>query len=142
MELRGEHSVGKMGMAKNRFEAAFRLLLDASYYSSTTKRSIWDYAVELSCMQKAGLTYNDLRWLSCQGYLRHANEVTIPEDDGRDFRPSGNMSFGRRTCFVLTEEGLEFAENLQIPQDASEETFSGPQDEHHPTEHGGRNYHL
>ncbi|QDU08672.1 hypothetical protein [Gimesia aquarii] len=134
MVLWGKHPESKMGTTRKKFEAAFRLLLDASYYSSTTKRPIWDYAVELSCLQKAGLTYNDLRWLSCQGYLKHAKEVTIQEDDGRDFRPSGNMTFGRRTCFVLTDEGLEFAENLQIPQNASEEAFSRPLDELHRTE--------
>ncbi|MFO0820863.1 MAG: hypothetical protein U1A77_23145 [Pirellulales bacterium] len=69
----------------------------------------WDLAVEIIRLRAAGVTETDLRWLVRSGYVIHAREVTDLQEDGRNFLPSGNLSFAERTCFVLTATGAEFA---------------------------------
>jgi len=39
-------------------------------------------------------------------FVEHAREVTIPEDDGREFQATGDLAFTERTCFVLTSAGV------------------------------------
>ncbi len=41
--------------------------------------------------------------------------MTQPEDESRSFRPSHNLVFVKRTCFVLTDEGETFAATLGEP---------------------------
>ena len=45
-------------------------------------------------------------------YVQHAREITPVETDGRQFRPTGNLSFVRRTCFVLTPVGASYAQAI------------------------------
>ncbi len=70
---------------------------------------MWDFAVEIGALRALGLSDNDLRWLTCKSYALHAREVTLGGEVGRAFRPEGDLSFGERTCFVLTEEGVACA---------------------------------
>ncbi len=61
------------------------------------------------------MTDTELRWLSCQGYVLGAREVTQPEDEVRSYRPSHNLSFDKRTCFVLTDAGESFVRSQSEP---------------------------
>jgi hypothetical protein len=54
----------------------------------------------------------DCRWLVRKGYVVHAQEVTVLGDDGREFRPTGNLTFTRRSCFVLTDTGVANVRSL------------------------------
>jgi hypothetical protein len=65
--------------------------------------------LEISRLRRSGLADNDLRWLILKKYVDHAREVTSQEDDGRQFRRTGNLCFAKRTCFVLTSVGASFA---------------------------------
>ncbi len=87
-----------------------RLLLEAHVYAADLRRSVWDFAVEIAALRKSGMSRNDLRWLICKGYLEHGRETTVPQEEGRTFRRSKGLAFGRRTCCVLTETGVEFAQ--------------------------------
>jgi hypothetical protein len=78
-------------------------LLKAYGYANSAQRDLWDFAVEIQRLWTAGLSKTDFRWLACMGYVEHARETTRLEDDGREFRKTGNLSFSKRTCFVLTE---------------------------------------
>ncbi len=81
-------------------------LLEACDYAEDTESDRWDFAIGIGHLRELGLTPTDLRWLARKRYVEHAREVTRLEDDERDFRPTGNLSFCRRTCFVLTETGI------------------------------------
>ena len=45
-------------------------------------------------------------------FLEHRREITKLGDDSRKFRQTDELSFGNRTCFVLSELGVEFARNV------------------------------
>jgi hypothetical protein len=94
------------------FQAGLSELLKACDYAHQIRRAAWDFAVEISQLRAAGMTDSDFRWLVCMGYVEHAREITRLEEDGREFRPTGNLSFSKRTCFVLTSLGHSFARSL------------------------------
>ncbi len=85
---------------------ALALLADARAAAQETASDPWEFAVELSSLLAAGLTVNDVRWLSAMGYLRQAVETTQAKETVRTFVRSQNLSFPERTCFLATEAGL------------------------------------
>jgi len=90
--------------------AAVRELLRAFKYARDTRRSEWDFAVDLATLRGHGATDNDLRWLLCKGYAKHAREVTKEGDAARRFEDAGELFLTERSCFVLTKAGLQFAQ--------------------------------
>lgn len=95
-----------------RTKAGMKELLRAFDYARTADRDDWAFAVEIDLMFELGLTRSDLRWLACMGYIKHARETTRCDEDGRRFRPLGNLSFPKRTCFILTASGAAIARSL------------------------------
>ena len=91
-----------------RGRAALVLLLEARECAQELARTPWDFAVEIQSLREQGLTSTDFRWLACKGYVGHAQEVTSIGEKARAFQPDAAMSFSDRTCFVLTEEGVNF----------------------------------
>jgi hypothetical protein len=86
-----------------RFQPALAILREAYAYACELGRPVWDFAVEIHVLRAAGLTHSDLRWLVCRGLIEHGAETTRDGHDGRDFRPTGALTFTKRTCFVLAE---------------------------------------
>ena len=84
-------------------------LLQAHDYAAELGRDRWDFAVEIATLREMGTTNSDLRWLVCKKYVEHAFDITPLEKDEREFQAVGILNFGDRTCFVLTEAGLQFA---------------------------------
>ncbi|PQO41050.1 hypothetical protein C5Y97_03545 [Blastopirellula marina] len=80
-------------------------LILAFEYAADTKSNVWDFAVSIQQLRRLGATETDLRWLIRKGIVVHGREVTVRGDNGREFRSTGNLTFSRRTCFVLTEAG-------------------------------------
>ncbi len=89
---------------------ALALLVNARDAARETGGDLWDFAIEISSFCHVGVTVNDLRWLPAGGYLDHAVEVSRPRDASRRFRPSRNLGFHARTCFVVSEVGMRAAE--------------------------------
>ncbi len=87
-------------------------LLQASRYAQDTDRPLTDFAVEIATLRKRGMSNSDFRWLLCKGYLTQVLDVTPIGKEVRDFRESRGLIFSRRSCFVLTDAGIEFAEQL------------------------------
>jgi hypothetical protein len=85
---------------------ALAILMRAANYARDLHRDVWDFAVELTELQSAGLTSSDLRWLVCKGYAEHAVEITPAGQQHRRFRQGNRLSFDERTCVVLTDAGL------------------------------------
>lgn len=92
--------------SSKKFVDAFKRMSEAHSYARDTCHSVWDFAVEIDVLRKAGLNVSDLRWLVCKGFVEHAHEVTRPGDEHREFRPGGKLTFNKRTCFVLTDQGV------------------------------------
>ena len=100
-----------------KWELALAQFLEAYHYAKDLKQPVWDFAVDLSRLEAAGLTDNDFRWLIAKGYIEQAVELG---GSGvrmkRRFRATAAISFSRRTCFVLTKAGFAFANRVYKPQ--------------------------
>ncbi len=94
------------------FRRGLFLLRQAHDYAVELKRSSWDFAVEISSLQEAGLTNSDLRWLVCKGYALFGQEVTTVESTEREYQRGGPTTYSDRTCFVLSETGVRLARSL------------------------------
>ena len=92
-----------------RARAGLVLLWEAYENAQDLHRDIWDFAVEFDSLQAAGLTNSDLRWLVCKGYIEHAREITLSNEERRSFRPNRSPTFHKRTNFVLLACGIPFA---------------------------------
>ena len=89
-----------------RIQPALVTLLEAVSYAEQTSGDYWEFAVELESLLALGLTRNDFRWLVRNGLVEHKREVTLESDNGRAFRPTGDLVFPMGTCFVLTKKGI------------------------------------
>lgn len=95
-----------------RIRAGLAQLAQARVYAQDAGHDVWDFAIEIKRLSALGLTPSDLRWLVCKGYVEHAREVTQPGEPGRAFRPAGDLTFCKRSCFVLTQAGAALARNV------------------------------
>jgi hypothetical protein len=98
-------------------------LLQAWRYAVALQRKPWDFAVELDSLLDTGCSSSDLRWLACQVYIDHAAETTRTDAKSRTFQSEGVLTFGKHSCFVLTEVGLALADSLALT--SSENGFPG-----------------
>ncbi len=87
-------------------------LLEAVEYADQTCADYWDFAVEFESLVSVGLKLNDFRWLVRTHLVEHQRETTGATDDGRAFRRSGDLTFPDRTCFVLTDKGIQVAKQV------------------------------
>lgn len=110
-----------------RGRAGLVLLLEAHECAQELARTPWDFAVEIQSLREQGLTSTDFRWLACKGYVGHAQEVTSVGEKARAFQPDAAMAFSDRTCFVLTDDGVDFVRR-SFGQPASDHV---PVDEEH-----------
>lgn len=88
---------------------AMNTLLRACIYAHDVQHSAWEFAIELPELKEFGLGHADLRWLMCKGYVEHAHETVKGKKMSRVFQSNAGLSIGRRSCFVLTELGLQAA---------------------------------
>jgi len=86
-----------------------RLLLEAYRCARELEENEWELAVEIRCLNDAGLTSTHLRWLLHHGYALQAAEQTPLGAKRRTFQPVTNLSFTHTTCFVLTDAGAAYA---------------------------------
>jgi hypothetical protein len=93
-------------------EEGLAQLLEAHDYAHELQHDIWQFAVELRCLERAGLSSNSLRWLLGRGYVEHALEEFLPRGRRRCFRPPGSLAFPVNTCVVLTAAGVVLARSL------------------------------
>jgi hypothetical protein len=95
-----------------RIREALTLLADAAACAQDVGADVWQFSVELSALRRAGLTTNECRWLVAKGLARHAREITTPDGDRRVFQNYANLALSRRTCFVIAERGVVYANAL------------------------------
>jgi hypothetical protein len=105
---------------------AIRLLLQAHHYAEELGRNPWDFAVERSCLREAGLTNNDIRWLVYVGFV----EQGLDGSEASEFLPlpksGGRSVLHKKSCFILTGEGYQFAQELNRQKREPEDERSAP----------------
>ena len=93
--------------------AVLNLLLEAYDGARAVNKPVWEFALEIQCLQGVGLTHTQVRWLMCQGFAEQALEESKPEDPQRRFRQVTNLSLVDKACFVLTESGAAYARAMR-----------------------------
>jgi hypothetical protein len=76
------------------------------------RRAAWDFAVELRVLERAGVDVTDLECLVAMRYAEHGRDETTDASKRRRFRRPRHLTFGERTCFILTDRGEEQASPL------------------------------
>lgn len=90
---------------------ALALLRKASDFAADVGELDWNFAVEIQRLTAVGVTACDLRWLLHKELISHGIEKTTTGHKQRWFDP-GTSSFSERSCFVLTEHGKTFLQQL------------------------------
>jgi hypothetical protein len=93
-------------------KAGLVLLREALDSAQRLKRDVWDFAVEIRELSKAGLNHTAIRWLMCMGYAEHAEERIHAGRARRSFRRYLNLALTTRSCFVLTANGVLWTADL------------------------------
>lgn len=106
-------SLGSMADVDETRKTALVVLYDATCCAPEFGLAVEDFALELADLRARGITYHDLRWLICAGYVVHLHEQTPSRGLRRRVRPSNSLAFSERSCFLLTAEGEKFASHVQ-----------------------------
>ncbi len=101
-----QHLLGEVQKALTHLYRAHEFALDVQL-------DIWQFAEPLRNLAAMGAPEHALRWLVVKGYAEHAHELTTFSEADRHFRPSPNLSFTPKTCFVITKAGAEFMRGKQ-----------------------------
>jgi len=96
----------------NHIRDALAPLLLATHYANQLGSDRWEFAVEIDQLTTLGLTPNDFRWLVRSGMVTHQREVTLEGKNGRQFQSAGDLTYCERSCFVLTDCGVQTAQQL------------------------------
>jgi hypothetical protein len=118
-------------LVERHFRLALDELLRANYYAQTTGGSCWEFAIEIHHLARLGLSENDLRLLVRLKFVEHAQEINDTQATSRQFQPARNLTFGARTCFVLTPLGVARACNQQHLSPGADASYQHlPNDSH------------
>lgn len=130
---------GELAWIGARLKDGLQLLHLASSYAAFYHEDSLQLAVELDSLRKHGLNECDLRWLWSQKLISHLIEQTLPGDAVRSFRNAG-ATLSPSSCFLLTSDGVEFANALLALSDSEESKTEMPQpiELHQPLEPIGR----
>jgi hypothetical protein len=90
-----------------RIHAALWVLAEAAAGAANARADLWQFSIRIPALRRLGLSITECRWLVAKGLAVQAVEVTEPDDDLRVFRAGSNLSFARRTCFIITDAGLK-----------------------------------
>ena len=112
VDMQRYHQKSRHDELPPKFRHALTLLLEAFEYAEQTKSDCWEFAVEMAELRAFGLTRTDFRWFVRQGLVEHQREVTIEGDNGRAFRPTGDLTFAHDSCFILTDDGALIASEV------------------------------
>lgn len=100
------------GLIPHSIPAAIAILSEAHRYAQSLDKDVWEFALELQNLSAAGVSINDLRWLACNGYVIHGEELEQSSEGQRVFRRYPGLGFTQRSCFVLTKLGIQFATQI------------------------------
>jgi hypothetical protein len=104
-----------LALATHRLGGVLALLRESLETARALRQDAWEFALEINQLHAAGATNTDLRWLLCMGYAAHALERSGAGSKQRLFRRQVSLAFSERSCFILTDEGLQ----ASVRQDAA-----------------------
>lgn len=87
-------------------QAVAELLLEAARYAEECGVNPWEFAVEVRCLNDAGVTNYTLRWLVFHKLAQHGLERSNPNSRSRRIRVISNLSMPSDACVILTEAGF------------------------------------
>lgn len=93
----------------------FRKLRRAWEFSKDCQRSMWDFAVEIGNFNQEGVSHETLRWLIGKGLIEHGIESREQNGHVRQFDSRGGFTFDDRSCFVITDTGLNTSRSGPTP---------------------------
>ena len=91
---------------------AAQALLKAHEQSGPGGRPNWQFAVRLQELRSLGVTESALRRLLLDGRVQHRIEQIKPHSRKRVFRTCSSGYFDENSCFLLTEEGVVWAQRI------------------------------
>jgi hypothetical protein len=108
--MRANRLAGWAPGTAEKWQLAFAQLLEAAFYAQDLQKPVWGFAVEIESLRLAGLTTNDLYWLSSKGYIAQATGTTARNSrHRRRFCVDRSPPSSRQRRIVLTQAGLAFA---------------------------------
>ncbi len=93
-------------------ELAFAQLIQAHNAARRDQRPEQDFAVEMNCLQEAGISPADIRCLVCQGLLEDIAANNRPGTGSRATCEPAGARVPAASRFVLTDKGIEFCRDL------------------------------
>lgn len=93
-------------------QSAMAMLLQAYEYAQDVDRNRWEFAIGFDELRRAGLTTADCRWLVCKGWSELARELTPQPGVPRRFRHDVGLAISQRSCFVLTDSGVQVVRRM------------------------------
>jgi hypothetical protein len=88
------------------------LLMRALEYAQDVDRNRWEFAIGFEELQRVGLTTADCRWMVCKGWSELAKELMPHPGLPRRFRHDVGLAISPRSCFVLTDSGVQVIRRL------------------------------
>ena len=99
----------------NRVKPALLELRKALEFARQTDEDHWQFALTIEHLARQGLSFNDLRMLSTNGIIESADEIPAENgDQRRSYMPAPHLQFTDRSCFVLSRQGMEKMQKLQL----------------------------
>jgi hypothetical protein len=93
-------------------QAALLILLAAWNFAHEANVDVWNFAEEISDLRTVGLSNADFRRLIQRELVCHAEEISNLQARRRRFRRIGPFALPSNTCFVLTDQGLQLAQQI------------------------------
>jgi len=91
-----------------------KVLAEAKRFQDQSSLAQNQFAIELTNLREHGLSINATRWLVQNGFVTHWIEIGQRQSNTRYFE-EGGTAFEKRSCFSITEKGLEFFESIGPP---------------------------
>ena len=116
--MRDQLAVANRSLARVKREITHGLLLlaEASDLAADTNCCAHKFAVKIGQLQRAGIHELHLRWLIEKHYIEHLLDTTVFGEHERSIRPTSSEHFSKRSCFLLTQLGRNFADSVLAPK--------------------------
>src|SRR5262249_47854248 len=92
------------------------------------------FAVTIDQLREHGFSNTHLSWLILNGFVEHLHEFTPPGDDERILRNASRSNFLKRSRFVLTSKGADFARPICQANDPTDEPTRSTKPAPHSTD--------
>jgi hypothetical protein len=103
MDHRSRSTLGGLSAS---VQKAMELLLEAHAAAREGEMDVWQYALGINDLRRAGALDHELRMLIGAGWIEHAVETTGPQERTRRFRPAKGLALHDRSCAVVTPLGV------------------------------------